>query len=201
MSCAASPPATAPVPAPPPAAPAVPAPPASAAPGGTPHGAPPAERGSPDDGIQRERWVGTLELTKGEQPMIAGRLMSREDAERVLGPDWRALRGRRVRVLASLRDHVCEPEAQCLTGGRIPLLENVASIELCSPADSTVQPAGVDCAPGAAEVAICEAECQSRSQECSERAPDRGALRRCGCAKVSCEQACKSRGEAQFVCR
>ncbi|AUX42601.1 uncharacterized protein SOCE26_040340 [Sorangium cellulosum] len=154
--------------------------------------------------IQRERWVGTLELTKGEQPIIAGRLMSREDAERLLGPGWRALRGRRVRVLASLRDHVCEPEAQCLRGGRIPLLENVAAIELCraaDSADSVAQPADVDCPPGAAEVAICDAECESRSKECSERTRDPGALRRCGCAKVSCDQACKSTGEARFLCR
>lgn len=148
----------------------------------------------------RERWVGTLTLTKGEQPLVAGRMMSREDAERWLGPSFRELSGQRVRVTAVLRDHVCEPHAQCMTGGRIPLLEDVASIELCSGGDAAGRPE-VDCTPSPAQLARCEAECRGLSDDCDRRAGDRGALRRCGCAKISCEQGCRETGEPLFACR
>ncbi|WP_437930251.1 hypothetical protein WMF37_13795 [Sorangium sp. So ce291] len=182
---------------------------ASSAPGGalsSPAGAlsapPPADPERPAEAPPREPWVGTLELTKGEQPMIAGRIMSREDAERWLGPDWRALRGQRVRVLAVLRDHVCEPHAQCLQGGRIPLLEQVASVDLCSDPGPAGRPEGVDCAPSPAQSARCKAECGSLSDSCDHQgAGDRGALRRCGCAKVTCEQGCDKSGEPSFACR
>ncbi|MGK3981611.1 hypothetical protein WME99_01140 [Sorangium sp. So ce136] len=195
-------------PAPAPAAPAAAstAPAVSSAPGGalsSPGGAlsapPSAEPERAAEAPPREPWVGTLELTKGEQPMIAGRIMSREDAERWLGPDWRALRGQRVRVLAALRDHVCEPHAQCLQGGRIPLLEQVASVDLCNDAG---RPEGVDCALSPAQSARCKAECRDLSDSCDQQgASDRGALRRCGCAKVTCEQGCDKTGEPWFACR
>ncbi|XXX80367.1 hypothetical protein WMF30_16510 [Sorangium sp. So ce134] len=197
-----SPPPAARVVSPPPAARVVSPPPAaSARPAGGAPEAPPAERERPGEASPRERWVGTLTLTKGAQPIIAGRILSREDAERWLGPDWPALAGQRVRVLAALRDHVCEPHAQCLTGGRIPLLEQVASVELCSGAGSAGRPDLIDCAPSPAQIARCEAECGDLSDGCDERAGDRGALRRCGCAKVTCEQGCRKAGEADFACR
>ncbi|WP_437940617.1 hypothetical protein [Sorangium sp. So ce341] len=197
MGCAESAPAAAS-----PAARVVSPPPAaSARPAGGASEAAPAERERPGETAPRERWVGTLALTKGAQPIIAGRILSREDAERWLGPDWRALAGQRVRVLAVLRDHVCEPHAQCLTGGRIPLLEQVASVELCSGAGSAGRPGLIDCAPSPAQIAGCEAECGGLSDGCDERAGDRGALRRCGCAKVTCEQGCRETGEASFACR
>ncbi|WP_437959564.1 hypothetical protein WME76_07835 [Sorangium sp. So ce119] len=173
---------------------------ASAAPAGALPASPPADPGRSGEAPPRERWVGALELTKGAQPMIAGRIMSREDAERWLGPDWRALRGQRVRVLAVLRDHVCEPHAQCLSGGRIPLLEQVASVDLCSGAGPAV-PDRVDCAPSPAQIARCNADCRSLGADCDQRADDRGALRRCGCARVACEQGCGETGEPSFTCR
>ncbi|WP_437691890.1 hypothetical protein [Sorangium sp. So ce176] len=172
---------------------------ASSAPAGAP-ASPPAEPGLSGEAPPRERWVGVLELTKGAQPMIAGRIMPREDAERWLGPDWRALRGQRVRVLAVLRDHVCEPHAQCLSGGRIPLLEQVASVDLCSGA-GPAGPDRVDCAPSPAQIARCNADCDSLGADCDQRADDRGALRRCGCARVACEQGCEETGEPSFACR
>ncbi|WP_437736513.1 hypothetical protein [Sorangium sp. So ce1335] len=172
---------------------------ASSAPAGAPP-SPPGEQERSGDAVPRERWVGALELTKGAQPMIAGRIMAREDAERWLGPDWRALRGQRVRVVAVLRDHVCEPHAQCLSGGRIPLLEQVASVELCAAAGPGGRPDGADCAPSPAQVARCEADCRSLGAGCG-RDGDRGALRRCGCAKVACYQGCRETGEPSFACR
>ncbi|WP_437489923.1 hypothetical protein WME75_11730 [Sorangium sp. So ce1014] len=177
------------------------APAASSAPAVTPPASPPVENERPGEASPRERWVGTLTLTKGEQPLIAGRMMSREDAERWLGPGWRALEGQRVRVMAVLRDHVCEPHAQCMTGGRIPLLEQVASIELCSGGDAAGRQEVVDCTPSPAQLARCEAECRGLSDDCDQRAGDRGALRRCGCAKISCEQRCRETGEPLFACR
>ncbi|WP_438000785.1 hypothetical protein WMF26_14180 [Sorangium sp. So ce185] len=182
-----------------PAASSVPA--AAPAPAGALPVAPPAERERSGDASPRERWVGTLELTKGAQPLIAGRILSREDAERWLGPDWRSLTGQRVRVMAVLRDHVCEPHAQCMTGGRIPLLEQVASVEVCSGAEAAGRTDVVDCAPSPAQAARCEAECRSLSDGCDQRAGDRGALRRCGCAKISCERGCEETGEPLFACR
>ncbi|WP_438028690.1 hypothetical protein [Sorangium sp. So ce233] len=165
-----------------------------------PPASPPADPEGSGEASPRERWVGTLELTKGAQPMIAGRILSREDAERWLGPDWRALSGQRVRVLAVLRDHVCEPHAQCLSGGRIPLLEQVASVDLCS-GDGPAGPDRVDCAPSPAQIARCNDDCHSLSDDCNQRADDRGALRRCGCARVACEQGCGETGEPSFACR
>ncbi|WP_437309689.1 hypothetical protein [Sorangium sp. So ce388] len=191
-------------PAPAPAAPAAAstAKAASSAPAGASPAPPPTDPARLAEAPPRERWVGTLELTKGAQPMIAGRIMSREDAERWLGPDWRALSGQRVRVLAVLRDHVCEPHAQCLQGGRIPLLEEVASVDLCSDAGADGRAEGVDCAPSPAQSARCKAECSSLSDSCDHQgAGDRGALRRCGCAKITCEQGCGETGEASFACR
>ncbi|MGK3995444.1 hypothetical protein [Sorangium sp. So ce1024] len=161
--------------------------------------APPAGQDPSGEAVPLERWVGTLKLTKGAQPMIAGRIMAREDAERWLGPDWRVLVGQRVRVMAVLRDHVCEPHAQCLSGGRIPLLEQVASVDLCTGPDG--RPDRVDCTPSPAQIARCNADCGSFSADCSERADDRGELRRCGCAKVGCEQGCGETGEPSFACR
>ncbi|WP_437993411.1 hypothetical protein [Sorangium sp. So ce145] len=181
---------------------AAPAPAASAAPAGTPQASPPAEGERPGDAPARERWVGTLALTKGSQPLIAGRILSREDAERWLGPEWRALAGQRVRVLAVLRDHVCEPHAQCMIGGIIPLLEQVASVELCSGAGSSGGTAVVDCAPSPAQKERCQDECRTLSEDCSRSADgDRGRLRRCGCAKVTCEHGCEETGEPAFTCR
>ncbi|WP_437768765.1 hypothetical protein WME77_17925 [Sorangium sp. So ce764] len=181
---------------------AAPAPAASAAPAGAPPASPSTEGERPGDAPARERWVGTLALTKGSQPLIAGRILSREDAERWLGPDWRALTGQRVRVLAVLRDHVCEPHAQCMIGGRIPLLEQVASVELCSGAGSSGGAAVVDCAPSPAQKERCQDECRTLSEDCGQRADgDRGGLRRCGCAKVTCEHGCEETGEPAFTCR
>ncbi|WP_437727230.1 hypothetical protein [Sorangium sp. So ce861] len=177
------------------------APAASSAPAGTLPASPPVEKERPGEASPLERWVGTLELTKGAQPLIGGRILSREDAERWLGPDWRSLAGQRVRVTAVLRDHVCEPHAQCLTGGRIPLLEQVASVEVCSGAEAAGRTDVVDCAPSPAQVARCEAECHSLSDGCDRHAGDRGALRRCGCAKISCERGCEETGEPHFSCR
>ncbi|WP_437513263.1 hypothetical protein [Sorangium sp. So ce1099] len=175
---------------------------ALSSPGGALAAPPPAEPERPAEAAPREPWVGTLELTKGAQPMIAGRIMSREDAERWLGPDWRALRGQRVRVLAVLRDHVCEPHAQCLRGGRIPLIEQVASVDLCSAAGPAGRPERVDCTPSPAQIARCKAECGSLGDSCDHQgAGDRGALRRCGCARVTCEQGCEEGGEPSFACR
>ncbi|WP_437758632.1 hypothetical protein [Sorangium sp. So ce1389] len=175
---------------------------ALSSPGGPPAALPPADPERPAEAPPRERWVGTLELTKGAQPMIAGRIMSREDAERWLGPDWRALRGQRVRVLGVLRDHVCEPHAQCLQGGRIPLLEQVASVDLCSGPGPAGRAERVDCAPSPAQSARCKAECGSLGDSCDQQgAGDRGALRRCGCARVTCEQGCEESGEPSFACR
>ncbi|XXY47770.1 hypothetical protein WME91_47965 [Sorangium sp. So ce269] len=193
-------------------APAVPAPAApaaastakaaSSAPAGAPPAPPPADPERPAEAPPRERWVGTLELTKGAQPMIAGRIMSREDAERWLGPDWRALSGQRVRVLAVLRDHLCEPHAQCLQGGRIPLLEQVASVDLCTDPGPAGRADGVDCAPSPVQSARCKDECSSLSDSCDQQgAGDRGALRRCGCARITCEQGCEESGEPTFACR
>ncbi|WP_438009747.1 hypothetical protein WME89_14350 [Sorangium sp. So ce321] len=199
LGCATSSP-----PAPAPAAPAAAstAKAASSAPAGAPPAPPPADPERPTEAPPRERWVGTLELTKGAQPMIAGRIMSREDAERWLGPDWRALSGQRVRVLAVLRDHVCEPHAQCLQGGRIPLLEQVASVDLCTGPGPAGRAEGVDCAPSPAQSARCKAECSSLSDSCDHQgAGDRGALRRCGCARITCEQGCDESGEPSFACR
>ncbi|WP_437985881.1 hypothetical protein [Sorangium sp. So ce117] len=181
---------------------AAPAPAASAAPAGTPPASPPTAGAPSGDAPARERWVGTLELTKGSQPLIAGRMLSSEDAERWLGPEWRALTGQRVRVLAVLRDHVCEPHAQCMIGGIIPLLEQVASVELCSGAGSSGSAAVVDCAPSPAQKERCQDECRTLSEDCGRRADgDRGGLRRCGCAKVTCEHGCEETGEPAFTCR
>lgn len=204
MGCAESaPPSTAPAArVAPTARAAAPTPAVSAAPAGTPPASPPTEEERPGDAPARERWVGTLTLTKGSQPLIAGRILSREDAERWLGPEWRALSGQRVRVLAVLRDHVCEPHAQCMIGGSIPLLEQVASVELCSSAGPSGGAAVVDCAPSPAQKGRCQAECRMLSDDCDRRADgDRGGLRRCGCAKVTCEHGCEETGEPAFTCR
>lgn len=179
---------------------AAPAPAVGAASAGAPPVSPPT--GGPGEAPARERWVGALELTKGSQPLIAGRILSREDAERWLGADWRSLRGQRVRVVAVLRDLVCEPHAQCMIGGRIPLLEQVASVELCGGAGSSGGAAPVDCAPSPAQIGRCHDECRTISDDCDQRADgDRGALRRCGCAKVTCEHGCEETGEPTFTCR
>ncbi|WP_437977744.1 hypothetical protein WMF11_13245 [Sorangium sp. So ce295] len=184
------------------AAPAPAASAASAPPAGTPPASPPTAGAPSGDAPARERWVGTLELTKGSQPLIAGRMLSSEDAERWLGPEWRALAGQRVRVLAVLRDHVCEPHAQCMIGGIIPLLEQVASVELCSSTGSSGSAAVVDCAPSPAQKERCQDECRTLSEDCGRRADgDRGGLRRCGCAKVTCENGCEETGEPAFTCR
>ncbi|WP_437329103.1 hypothetical protein [Sorangium sp. So ce381] len=204
MGCAeGAPPSTAPLARVAPAARvAAPAPAVSAAPAGTPPASPPTEGERPGDAPARERWVGTMTLTKGSQPLIAGRILSREDAERWLGPDWRALSGQRVRVLAVLGDHVCEPHAQCMIGGIIPLLEQVASVELCSDAGSSGGAAVVDCAPSPAQKERCQDECRTLSDDCDHSADgDRGRLRRCGCAKVTCDHGCEETGEPAFSCR
>ncbi|WP_437592539.1 hypothetical protein [Sorangium sp. So ce1000] len=44
--------------------------------------------------------------------------------------------------------------------------------------------------------------CRGLSDDCDQRADgDRGALRRCGCAKITCEHGCEETGEPAFACR
>ncbi len=86
--------------------------------------------------------------------------------------------------------------------GGIPLLEQVASVELCSDAGSSGGAAVVDCAPSPPQKGRCQDECRTLSDDCDHGADgDRGRLRRCGCAKVTCDHGCEETGEPAFSCR
>jgi hypothetical protein len=150
--------------------------------------------------------VGRLHLTKGAQPLVDGQLIASEDFEKRFGADWRKLLvDRRVRVTGRKYVHACEPQEQCLTGGEIPQIRGVRAIEVCATLSlaPSALPETVPCPAGEAELATCKAECDAQSRLCDEasRASQGPGLRRCGCARVTCFQACAESAEALFMCR
>ncbi|HRI66966.1 MAG TPA: hypothetical protein PK156_22120 [Polyangium sp.] len=85
-----------------------------------------------------------------------------------------------------------------------------AATETQPPADPHTQPTPETpqsiSAPGVSKEkqAACEAECVTQSEKCSNGCPagedGRGCLRKCGCARVSCDKNCSTTGEADFRC-
>lgn len=149
--------------------------------------------------------VGRVQLTKGEQPMVDGRLVSAESFEKRFGADWRKeLREHRVRITGRAHTHVCGPDEQCLSGGEIPQMLDVRMIEICASPDHyfTRGRNPVPCPPTKAEESACQTKCNEESKACGE-ASARGTgpgLRPCGCAMVTCEQGCEMSGEPDFHC-
>lgn len=166
--------------APPPAEPAAPEP-------------PPAPTSPAEDEI-----IGSLALTKGAQPVIAGRMLPSDAMAERFGDDWRKLVDRRFRVRGETHDHTCDPRAQCLTGGVIPLMRNIRSIDQCKSCDGT---GDVDCPISEEERDACLAQCNAESSRCDAGAKgDRGRLKRCGSKRVGCRSACKRFGEPNPWC-
>jgi hypothetical protein len=145
--------------------------------------------------------VGTLSLTKGAQPVIAGRMLSSDDLAKHFGDTWRRLVGRRFRARGEKHDHQCEPDAQCMQDGVIPLLREVVSIELCRGCMNPAGVAAVDCLVTDDEVTACIAVCKEASDACDAGAKrDRGRLRRCGSRWVGCRSSCKQHADPDPLC-
>jgi hypothetical protein len=104
----------------------------------------PDEAAEADGG--RDVLIGTLKLTKGRQPLVDGVLLPRAAFDERFGPEWRhEVVGKRVRLEGRRRDHHCEPHAQCMIDGVIPLLEDIVAIDLCRGPDDPEFAGGVDC--------------------------------------------------------
>ncbi len=156
----------------------------------------PAERAvaNPDEVI------GTLGTSKG-MVSLGDVLLTPAQLRAQLGDDWRRHLGRRVRARGTRETYQCGPQEQCLLGGSIPKLRDVVSIELCrgGPMSSAED---VECPLSESEVKRCLDSCQRESDRCDDDAKgDRGALRRCGCAWISCKEGCRKDGIAFFACR
>ena len=153
-----------------------------------------------------EAHVGTLSLTKGAQGMLDGALLDSDDMEARFGPDWRNLKGCRIRLQGTRKVHHCRPQEQCLMGGEIPYFENVRAVEICRrPKPSAWPHLEVDCPDDGHALQACLDDCATQSDACNSAARDgdegRGRLCVCGCAKISCQQSCEAGGEALFLCR
>ncbi len=150
-------------------------------------------------------FVGRLKLTKGEQPMVGGRLVSSDSFEERFGVEWRKLlAGRRVRVTGREHVHVCGPDEQCLSDGEIPQILDVRMIEVCaSPSAALLAgPRSVPCPPTGEEERACAAECDEQSRACDGVPISNGGAgpRRCGCARETCVESCATSGEVDFRC-
>jgi hypothetical protein len=148
-----------------------------------------------------EEAIGRLRTSKGMLE-VGSLLMGRDEVAARLGADWQRALERRVRVRGHRRDHVCDPQEQCLVQGVLRLLEDLESVELCRSPGRAPQ-GTADCPVGAEELSLCMADCKQQSDACD--AASRGGqgmgLKRCGCAFVSCKRACTSHGEPDFGCR
>ena len=145
--------------------------------------------------------VGTLSLTKGAQPVIAGRMLSSDDVAKHFGDKWRSLVGKRFRARGEKYDYQCEPDAQCMQDGVIPLLREVVSIELCRGCMNPAGVASVDCPVTEVEVSACVAVCKEASDACDAGANrDRGRLRRCGSKWVGCRSMCEQYADPNPLC-
>lgn len=149
-----------------------------------------------------EAHIGDLRLTKGSQGMVEGALLDADDLEERFGSQWRSLRGRRLRIQGTRRVHRCAPQEQCMIGGEIPYFDDVTTIEICRDDDTTAWPhLEVDCPVDQKAIDACLASCEAESDSCDSSASrDRGQLRRCGCARISCQQRCEAGGDPIFGC-
>jgi hypothetical protein len=136
-----------------------------------------------------------LGFTKGNQPTVGERILRAAEVRQFLGDDWTRWRGRRVRARGRLVDHHCDPRAQCLLGGVIPLLEDLSSLELCRSGAGDQEPGAVRCPAGP----DCFDECQEQKDECVATTP-KSELHRCGCAHAHCSEECRKHGSSHFDC-
>ncbi|MBX3125134.1 MAG: hypothetical protein KF718_00375 [Polyangiaceae bacterium] len=139
--------------------------------------------------------VAVLGSTKGNQPTVGDRILRAAEVREFLGDDWTRWRGRRVRARGRLVDHRCDPRAQCLLGGVIPLLVELSSLELCRSAAGDKEPGAVSCPAGP----DCFDACREQQDECAATTP-KTELLRCGCAHAHCSEGCRKHGFADFEC-
>ncbi len=134
--------------------------------------------------------AGRLNLTKGAQPLIAGRMLGSDEMQARFGDDWRDLSGRRFLIQAKKHDHHCDPRAQCMMGGVIPLWQDIRSIELC--ASCRKAPKGmstVSCPIDDTQRAQCRHVCDTKLELCKTDAPSDGA--QCTGTHEKCRQSCE----------
>jgi hypothetical protein len=143
---------------------------------------------------------GWLSLTKGAQPVIGGRMLQSDTMAKFFGQDWRALKGRRFRVYGEIHDHQCDPRAQCLVEGVIPIVRNVTSIELCQGcAAAPTDVKAVACTP---DKAGCAAICERHGELCRSRVGSNAKhMQRCDSQIADCREGCQRYGDPDPHCQ
>lgn len=144
---------------------------------------------------------GKVGETHGSDVLIHSLLVPVPALEKALGPDWRLLSlMRRVRVQGTAKQVDCN-EPWCPSTKTILRIEDVKRVDICKGPYLFADRETVECPVSDVELDACLLECSRRSNDCDGTGKDRGRLRRCGCAYVSCKHGCRDHGIADFRCR